>query len=174
MDHRSQSIRCRSRRGITFIDTMMAVALLAVLVLIALPAIGPDQPLRVISAATVLASDIEFAQSASLASPSDPVVVRFDQDGGRYWLALASSPETPIPRPGRPAGTPYLVQFGAGDALYLAGVSCATANIQDGLLAFDAFGRLDQLGDASVTLSNESGSATVRVSASTGSVALQP
>jgi len=163
-----------AHKGITFIDTMMAVALLAILALIALPAVGPDQPLRVISAATVLASDIEFAQSASLASPSDPVVVRFDGAGARYWLARASSPETPIERPGRPAGTPYLVQFGAGDALYLAGVSCATTNVPDGVLAFDAFGRLDQLGDATVTLANDSGSAAVQVSASTGSVALQP
>ncbi|HBS28982.1 MAG TPA: hypothetical protein DEB06_05930 [Phycisphaerales bacterium] len=156
------------------VDTMMAVALLAVLALVAIPAVGPDQPLRVISAATVLASDIEFAQSASLASPSDPVVVRFDPDGGRYWLARASSPDAPIDRPGRHPVAPYVVEFGAADALYLAGVGATTQNIPDGVLAFDAFGRLDQMGDARVTLANTSGSATVQISASTGSVALVP
>lgn len=162
------------RRAVTFVDTMMAVGVLALLTLIALPALGPDQPLRVISAATVLASDIEFAQSASLSTPSDPVVVRFDEAGGRYWLARSSDTEVPIDRPGRPPGTPYLVQFGSGDALYLAGVACATDNVPDGALAFDPFGRLDQLGDARVTLTNASGSATVLVSASTGSVAIEP
>lgn len=156
-------------RGFTFVELMITVALLAIAAMVALPALRPDDPLKVIGAATMLASDIEFAQSATLASPSDPTIVRFADKQPRYWLALESDPSTPILRPN---GKPYEVHFGADGAQYLAGLQVELEGDPGGDITFDAFGRLSQTQDARVVVGNPTGSLVVTVTSSTGSVSI--
>jgi len=157
------------RRGFTFVELMISAALLALAATIALPALRPDDPLKVIGAATMLASDIEFAQSATLASPADPTVVRFSATEPRYWLALASAPEIPIVRAN---GEAYEVHFGVGDAQFLQGMSVGLLDAPGGTITFDAFGRLTQSIDARATVGNGSGALVVTVKFTTGSVSI--
>ncbi|MEO1128789.1 MAG: hypothetical protein AAFX05_03665 [Planctomycetota bacterium] len=158
-----------SRRGVLLVDLLVSLAVLGIILLAVIPAVRPEEPMRLIAASTILASDIEYAQSATLASPQDPTIVRFDPEAGHYWLALASEPETPIDRPG---GGAYEVIFGSGDAETLIGVTLATESITDDAITYDAFGRLVQLSDAVVRLANDSGDVVVSVRATTGSVAI--
>jgi prepilin-type N-terminal cleavage/methylation domain-containing protein len=156
-------------RGFTFVELMITVALLAIAAMVALPSLRPDDPLKVIGAATMLASDIEFAQSATLASPADPTIVQFADKQPRYWLALQSDPATPILRPN---GKPYEVFFGQDGAQFLAGLQVELQTDPDGAITFDAFGRLTQTEDAHVVVGNPSGALVVTVKSTTGSVSI--
>lgn len=156
-------------RGFTMVELMISVALIAIAAMIALPALRPDDPLKVIGAATMLASDIEYAQSATLASPADPTIVRFTDSQPHYWLALESDPSTPILRSN---GKPYEVHFGQDGAEYLAGLQVQLEDDPGGAITFDAFGRLAQTADARVVIGNTSGGLVVTVKATTGSVSI--
>ena len=179
MQHTAVRNRSPSQRGAAFtlIDLMLVLAVLGIVTLLALPSVDSDQPLKIVGAAAILASDIEFAQSETLAVPADPTEVHLDSANGRYWLARASDPNTPIEHPGVDAsGTsdPYDIRYGQGEYGYLAGVQIELiGGSGSGTLAFDPFGRLNQSGDARIRLSNDSGDLFVVVTASTGSVAIE-
>ena len=85
----------------------MAKSIMTIAVMMVLPAFRDTERLRLIAAVDLMTSDIELAQVMSITAPSERVVVRFDGDD-TYWLALASSPGTPMPRPD--TGNPYLVE----------------------------------------------------------------
>lgn len=152
----------------TLVDLMMALAVLAVLVAVVVPTAQPDEQVKLLAGATRLAADIEYAQSASLASPSDPTVVRLADDGQSYWLALKSKPDVPIERPD--SDEPFEVVFGDGDARGLEGLLVALTAKDAVMIEFDSFGRLATTEDAVVRLSNEAGSMYVAVACTTGSV----
>lgn len=164
--------RSAARPGFTFIDLMMTIAVMGLLAAMVAPALSPEEPLRLVNASTMLASDLEFAQSATLAAPGDVTIVKFDPAAPRYWLALASAPDTPITRPY--STNPYEVAFGAGVGEHLTGVAITLTNAPGNTITFDAFGRLTQTTNAGVKLSNTSGQMTVSVTASTGSVNVGP
>ncbi len=170
--------RSRAPRGLTIIDVMITLSVMAIVTAIALPALGPNDSLKLVSAATILASDLEYAQSESIASPSDPVLVRVDAAGDQYWLARASAPDTPIMRPlsseADPSSDAYLTEYGDGRAIFLDGIEIELLGADGGSgdLQFDAFGRLDRLSNADIRLSNESDGLSVRISASTGAVSI--
>ncbi|MHC4564080.1 MAG: hypothetical protein ACYS8X_15085 [Planctomycetota bacterium] len=89
------------------------------------------------------ASDIELAQLMTIANPEEPTVVRLQSGTGEYWLASAAAPEVPIDRADVPAG--YRVIFGQGDAVHAAGVTIAATDIDNGILAFNAQGGIENL-----------------------------
>lgn len=156
-----------ARRGLTLLDVMLTVAILAIIAAVAAPSLRPNDSLKLISAATILTADLEFAQSATLEDPSDPTLVRVDIEEERYWLAKASAPETPITRSN---GEAYSVQFGAGSSQYLDGIGLDTKDLADDAVTFDAFGRLTASEDVILTLTSPTGSLEVRVVSATGSV----
>ena len=159
------------RRAFALIDILLTVALIGVLAMIALPALRPGEALRTIAAANTLAADLEYAQSASLASPADPVVVRFVTKGTGYYLARAATPETPIARSN---GEPYEIIYGAGLATHLEGLNLVLVEPpQATSVDFDAFGRLGSGLDAVYEISGGTGAIHVRVRASTGSVVIE-
>lgn len=156
------------RRGVLLIDLAITLAIIGIVLLAVVPVVRPEEHVKLIAASSILAADIEYAQSATLANPGDPTVVRFDAEGARYWLALQSDPETPIMRPD--SNDPYDVTFGAGDHDDLWGLTVSLANVADSTITFDAFGRVTQADDPAILLSGEAGDIRVRVRASTGSV----
>jgi len=161
---------CRWRRGVTLMELMISMAIVAIVAVAVLPTLAPEEPMKLVGAATLIASDIEYAQSASLADPGDPIVVVFDKDSSQYWLARTSDTETPITRPS--SEEPYLIVFGEGDTRQLASVAISVEGNDGWMIPFDQFGRLDQLDNISVRVSNDAGSMLVSVAATTGSVSI--
>jgi hypothetical protein len=160
-------MRCR---GVVLIDVVMMLAVLGIVLLAVMPSAHPGESMRLVAASTVVASDVEFAQSATLARPADPTIVRFDTEGGRYWLALASDPETPILRPDGVEA--YEVEFGFGAHRDLWGIEVDVQGMDDQTLAFDAMGRLVVSSDGVIRLGNSTGELAVVVRATTGSVSV--
>ncbi len=161
-----------SRRGITLIDLLMSIVVIGIVVASAAPALSPDEHLRLQSASIVLTADLEYAQSATIAEPADPTVVRLRDDGLGYWLARASDPDLPIEVPNS-GGLAYEVEYGVGRAAQFDGVSIVLTPDDPTTITFDAFGRLEGVDDAEVRLSNLSGELVVRTSATTGSVFIE-
>ncbi len=160
-----------AQRGFALIDLLLTVALLGVLAMVALPALRPSDSLRAVAAATTLAADLEYAQSASLAMPNDPMVVRFVPKGTGYFLARSSDTDVPITKAN---GEPYEVVYGEGLAMHLEGLGLAlVAPEGTDSVAFDGFGRLGSGQDAVYEITGATGSVQVRVRASTGSVSLE-
>ncbi len=158
------------RRAFTLIELMIAMVVVAIMAVVVMPALAPEDAIKLVSASHLLASDLEYAQSVSLAEPADPIVVVFDADAPRYWLARASDTETPIDRPG--TSDPYMMEMGVGLAGQLDGIEFEVANVSDNTIPYDAFGRLDQLDNAFVRIHNHTGEIFVSISASTGSVSV--
>jgi len=154
-------------RAFTLIELLIALAALAIVAAVALPSGRLDRRVQLAAAATMLASDIEYAQSLTLSAPGDPAIVRVAADGSGYWVARKSAPTTPIARPD--TGEPYQVVFGAGVARRLQGVS-VTKLAPAGDVEYDAFGRLAGGVDAALQLRAGASVMLVTVSASTGAV----
>lgn len=167
MDAGARTRRC----AFTLIDLMMAVAIMALLLVVAIPMLAPTDPVRLIGAATKLSSDIEYAQSVSLADPSDPAMLRVESASSLYFLARRSAPNAPIPHPA--TGEPYGLVFGTQPGAMFGEVSIEIEGDDEDRVAFDEFGRLAQAEDAWVRLTNESGDLWVRVVAETGSVTIE-
>ena len=167
-DKRHPPKRPHLRRGVLLIDLAITLALIGIVLLAVVPTLRPEEHVKLIASSSILASDLEYAQSATLSNPADPTVVRFEPDAARYWLALQSDPETPITRPN--STDPYDVTFGQGDKDDLWGLTVTLADIVDDTITFDAFGRVAAPDDPQITLSGEAGDVRVRIRASTGSV----
>src|SRR5687768_8139513 len=112
---KSSGSRSSSRHSaFTLVEMLVTVAVLALVAASVAPMFSDDRNLRVVAAARILSSDIEFAQVLTISKPEEPVVVRFDPANNTYWLAYAYDTETPMPRPD--GGEPYLVELGTGRA----------------------------------------------------------
>ena len=135
--------RFRELRSFTLIDLLVTMTVLVVLAGVILPRIQDDVRLRLIGASRMLASDIELAQLMTIANPQEPTVVRLVTGTGEYWLAAASTPETPIDRSGVPGA--YRVIFGQGNARHAGGVTLATVDIANDTLIFNAQGGIADL-----------------------------
>jgi Tfp pilus assembly protein FimT len=157
-------------RGVVLIDVVMMLAVLGIVLLAVMPSAHPGESMKLVAATTILASDLEFAQSATLARPADPTIVRFDPEGTRYWLALASEPDTPILRPD--GVEPYEVEFGVGAHRDLWGINLEIQGIDDQTLTFDPMGRLVSSSNGVIRFGNDTGELAVVVRATTGSVSV--
>ncbi len=161
----------RRRRGFSVVDVLVTVAIVAIVVAVALPSMAPDDLARLRGGARMLVSDLEYAQSLSLAMPADPAVIRFAPDGKSYWVARQSDPDAPVERSN---GEPYTVVFGGeGQAALLPDVTATFEGVIDETVAFDEFARLTVLDDARITLSTDLLGLTVRVKSSTGAITIE-
>jgi len=157
-----------ARCGVVLIDVVMMLAVLGVVIVAIIPSARPGESMKLVAATTVMTADIEYAQSATLSQPSDPTIIRFDEDGTRYWLALASDPETPIMRGN--GVDPYEVVFGEGAFREMWGVALDVQDLTDQTLRFDAMGRLVQSENGVIRFGNGLGELAVVIRATTGSV----
>jgi hypothetical protein len=148
---------------------LVSLSVMAVVLVVVVPAARNDEALKVVAASAMIASDVEYVQSLTLASPDDPAVLCVSEDGSSYWIALASEPETPISRPY--SEEPYQIVFGEGRASSLEGVLLTLLH-EDDQLSFDAFGRIASGDAAAFVLEVGDDAVTVWVSATTGSVSI--
>lgn len=163
----------RRRRAFTLVELLIALAILAVAIGLAVPTLQPNDRARLIAGASLIASDLEYAQSLSISTPDDLAMIRFNPgapEGPTHWVAHESATESPILKPY--VGTPYLVTLGQGAASELTGLSLSLIGAAD-RIAFDEFGRSLASGTVRVRLTNGSGSIDVGVSGATGFITIE-
>ena len=122
---------------------MMTVTVIILMAAVLVPELKDDRQVRVIAASRLLGSDLEMAQVMNITNPQQPIVVRFEPAIGKYWLATAGAPDTPIKRPGTEKD--YVVHFGYGEAAGAEAVTMQLAIIQNNKLAFNAHGGIDAM-----------------------------
>lgn len=158
------------RRGILYVDVLVALTIMVLLAAIVLPSFRDDSHIRVVAAAEIVTSDIELAQVMSIASPDDPVVVVFNANG--YSLAHASDTATPIDRPADAngfGGGAYSIEFGKGRARHAADVA-VTVDTAPEVIAFNGLGALDAPTPVTVRLAFGTRWIDLAVSPTTGSI----
>ncbi|MHC4947246.1 MAG: prepilin-type N-terminal cleavage/methylation domain-containing protein [Planctomycetota bacterium] len=133
---------CRptTNRAFTLLELLVVMTVAAVVAVLLLPTAGDEDRLRLIGASAVVRSDLEYAQVLTIASPDDPIVMRFDVPNATYWLARSATPGTPITRPD--TGVPYQVVLGQGRARTAVGVTLELADVPADTLAFNPLGGL--------------------------------
>ena len=156
-------------RAFTLIELMVVVAIAAVLATMVLPLMRNDERLRLIATASLLHSDIEFAQAMSIAQPSLPLLVKFDANANQYHIANYAAMNTPIVRDD--TGEPYLVTLGVGRATAANGVDLEIeAMIADSLLFDTHGGLLDFSSTPVITLTTDAEWLQLTIDPTTGTI----
>jgi len=127
-----------ARSGFTLLETLMVVAIVAMLAVMVIPSSHDDARLKAEAAVSILVSDIELAQVMSISSPKEPVMVVFDRNNRSYWLAHESAPSQPLINPHN--NRPYHVTFGEGRASSATGVEFNLNNMPERTLQFTPHG----------------------------------
>ena len=159
--------RVRPPRAFTLIEALITVVIVAVAAGLAAD-LFRDTRLETLDAAVrILRADLDYARASSLASPTDPIVLRPATGGAGYWLALASAPTTPITGP----NGPIRVTFGQGRAESCPGVRLALSGGVE--LRFGPFGGvMDPVPTLAFSLLDSTERATVIPDAFTGDVSV--
>ncbi len=153
--------------GLTLVEVTIVMVVLVIAAALVAPSLGSTAPSQLRSAAAMLAADLDRARVASITQGHDPCVLVIDVDQGRYHLARASDPDTPIAH--ATDGTDHVVTFGRGRARTLAGVTFAGVDhAPDNHVAFGPFGQLAGDDDIVITLACADRAITITVDAETG------
>ena len=149
------------RHGFTLIEIVVVVVILAIAAAIVVPYVVATDDLEVISAARMVACDLQYAQDVAITSQL-PVTVTFDTSGESYELTNASGTLVhPIKK------SAYVISFAAQRGFEDLDVSAAAFG-GGPTVTFDELGSPDNSG--SVTLQAGSHVYQVDVAAATGKV----
>ncbi len=110
------------RRAFSLIEILMVLVIVAVMAAGAVNLFSGGRYEMVDAAVRLVQSDLDYARSASLGSPTDPFILRIHADGTGYHVARLSAPNTPVQGPNGALTT----TFGVGRADGSRGVSLAT------------------------------------------------
>lgn len=155
------------RRAYTLIELAIVLLVLAIAAALTIPLFGNSNTTKLRAAANILAADIAYTQSESIAHGDDLRLLVINADHTGYRIATQSHPDTAITNPVN--HEPYQVTFGQGDQRTLTGVTITATNLSsNNQLIFGALGQLDQTEPAVLTLSAGNSSLTVTVDPSTG------
>lgn len=126
-----------NRRGITLLEMVVVIAVLATVAAVSIPMLADRSGTRLLAAETLLRDDLEQARHRTIAAPEQPVLITFDADG-QGWRLVHAGDRTPI---NRIDGTEWTVRFGEGHADGLQGVRIERMDDPDAAtLRFDATG----------------------------------
>lgn len=160
------------RRAFSLAELLMVLAIMAITSSVILPLIGDNDASQLRAAAELLAADIEDVQGRSLAEPNAQTCLRVASDGSGWHIALASSPNEPLPDI---QGQPMLRQFGFGVLAGSPEVTLSSNELPEVGLQFDDQGAPESLpGSIDFLLGTREGESILRVavSASTGRVTI--
>jgi len=150
----ARMISRHQRSGFTFIELMIVAVVAAILVISTMPDSRATERRTAFEFLQRFEADIAYAQSMSIARPDDPVMIRIDASADVYWLARASTPDTPIKHPR--TGRSYVVAAGDSKNSDYQGVDIVGAISGDtDAMVFNSTGGIDA--DASSYLLVSSG-----------------
>jgi hypothetical protein len=163
------------RAAFTLIDLMVTLAVLAIVLIVAMPSFAPDNRTRLVAAANLFIADLNNARALSVQNPADPVRVVIAEKGAGYFLARASDPGAAIDLP-TGVGGQYAVLFGEGSHADLWDVRIAPAGVDHEdiaagalpFVAFDPFGRLSPQTDVRIEVRADGPALTIVVRGDTG------
>lgn len=156
--------RGRRLRAFTIIEVLVVAVIAALMAAGAVNLFSGGNFERVDAAVRLIQSDLDFARSASLSNPDNPVVMRLAADGSGYHLARVSAPTTPITGP---LG-PMTMTFGVGRGEAAAGCTVATVSGVT-TIQFGPFGGIeDPVPTLRVTLPDTGEQATMLLDPITG------
>lgn len=115
-----------ARRGFTLIEATMVLVLMAILLTVALPAMGPTETKRLRSAADLLASDLRLAQSLAIRDHSEYSLTLTSVGWKIEHVGYGLAPQLPVPQLGS-SGSGYEI-----DLSRITGRTCATKGQLEG------------------------------------------
>ena len=164
------------RRGFTLFEMITTVMIIGMIGMIVVPTVmsttaAPALP----TASNMIASDTEYVESACINTPQSMLVLRIDLAANKYWVAAASSPDTPVNSPAD--GQPYSNDFATGRTARMNGLtiqSVTGAGAGTSLtIAFDAYGVPKTSGsNVVITLAISGNTMTVTINGTTGEVTI--
>jgi general secretion pathway protein H len=159
--------------GYSLLEVIIVLLVLAIAAAMVVPTMGSASGTKLRQAARLLAGDLGYARSASIAHGDDPRVVVFKPEKNRYHIAAQSKPAEPIARP--ETTQPLAVTFGSGRAAELDGVTIESISLDDGgdtTLGFGIYGSPDVEQQAKITLAHQGQTITITVHPTTGQATL--
>jgi hypothetical protein len=156
---------------------IMAVLIVGVIGMIVVPTVIATSAAPGLRTATnMIASDVEYVESACISMPQAMRVLRIDTATNKYWVAEVGTPNTAVTSPAD--GQPYMNDFATGRSQRLRGVTIQSVtgagNGTSLTIAFDSYGVPKTSGTSVViTLAAANGSTmTVTIDGTTGEVSI--
>ena len=160
-------MRCpTTRRGFTFIELMVSVAIMAIVAVLLVPLGADTDQGRATAAVRLLASDLEHAQMLALSRPDVRVALHIDDDGGGWTIVDADDISVPLMDQFDEGhnGRTLRVRLGEGRATVAASTLVSPAGH---LLVFTPLGGLEAVAPTLKALSNTA-TAHVQINTDTG------
>lgn len=167
---RHSACATRSVRGVTLIEIMVTIAVMATITAVVLPLARPASGSRLTAATGMLRDDLEQARHRTVTDPGSPVSLALDGDGGGWRLVDANDATI-----AHSDGRPWRIRFGEGVAAGLEGVTVRRFD-EPGvlLLRFDAAGVAIADGTPTFEIEADEDRWTVRLALVTGLVSIEP
>lgn len=170
MIRRNRGPRTPTVRGITLIEIMVTIAVLATITAVVLPLARPESGSRLAAAAGMLRDDLEQARHRTVTDPGSPVTLSLDLDRGGWRLVDLDDATI-----SRSDGHPWAIRFGEGVAAGLQGVRIHRFDRPgESELRFDAAGVALADGTPTFEIADDEDRWTVRLALVTGLVSIEP
>ena len=131
----SQRLHHGAARAFTIIEVLVVAIIIAIMAASATNLFTSGRYERLQAAVQLVRSDMDWARSASLSSPTDPIILKIRNDGSGYFLAKASAPTTALTG----ANGPLSLTFGTGRGECAEGVTLGVVS-GVGTVQFGPFG----------------------------------
>lgn len=162
------------RRGMTFLELMIIIVILAITAAMVLPLFIEQESVTATATARLLSSDLEHAQALALSRPEQRIALAVDADGGGWRIIDADAPMSAIvdTYDGAHAGRELAVRLGEGRAAISDGVMISPTGR---VIVFDPLGGLEIPGgdDEQLTVQAGQASTLVSVDPDTGFITLE-
>lgn len=156
-------------RGLSMIELLIVASLMAILAGLAIVPAGANDGAQAQAAGRLFSGMVEYAQSLAVARPDQTYLIKVDPAQGKFWVANAAAPDTPLTHP--VTKQPYRVAVGPGSPDGLGSLQIASISLDgDSVVKFDSTGAMDQTVPASVEFSCNGTTYAITVAPLTGVV----
>ncbi len=145
---------------------MIVVAITSIAAAMVLPMMSGNDRSIAESAAYIMIGDLDFAQATAINDPSEMILIRFDPDTSRWWVAAESSPEIPLTK--MYSNDPMDTTMGVGRADSALDVTFQLSGVTENRIAYNAFGQLAQTETAVITVKIRRAVTTITIDPETG------